>query len=126
MRYGGLMSTRAIQCKAAGAVVHGFHRDSNEIERLNFPIASFGSYAQDQGVRGKVLDYRVPIEVDGISVKPGDIVFGDRDGILIIPDEVHKEAFEGAFEKAKGENEVLKALQNGMSTVDAFEKFGIM
>lgn len=124
--WGGLMSTRAMQCKAAGAVVHGFHRDSNEIERLNFPVASFGSYAQDQGVRGKVLDYRIPIEVDNVLVKNGDIIFGDRDGILVIPDEIHVEAFEGAFEKALGENQVLKALQDGMTTVDAFEKFGIM
>lgn len=51
------------ECGAAGAVVHGFHRDSNEIERLGFPVASFGSYAQDQGVRGKVVDWRIPIEV---------------------------------------------------------------
>lgn len=124
--WGGLMSTRAIKCGAAGAVVHGFHRDTNEIERLNFPVASFGSYAQDQGVRGKVLDWRVPIEVDGVKVRNGDIIFGDRDGILVVPQEVEKEAFEGAFEKAAGENLVLKALQNGMTTVEAFEKFGIM
>lgn len=124
--WGGLMSTRAMKCGAAGAVVHGFHRDTNEIERLQFPIASFGSYAQDQGVRGKVIDWRVPIEVDGVLVRNGDIVYGDRDGILIIPQEIAEEAFIGAFIKAEGENEVLKALQDGMSTVDAFEKFGIM
>lgn len=124
--WGGLMSTRAIECGAAGAVVHGFHRDTNEIERLQFPIASFGSYAQDQGVRGKVVDWRVPIEVDGVLVRNGDIVYGDRDGILIIPQEIAEQAFNGAFIKAEGENEVLKALQDGMSTVEAFEKFGIM
>ena len=124
--WGGLMSTRAMQCGAAGAVVHGFHRDSNEIERLGFPVASFGSYAQDQGVRGKVLDWRIPIEVDGIRVSNGDVIFGDRDGVLVIPAEVVDEAFSGAFEKAKGENKVLKALKSGMTTVDAFEKFGIM
>ena len=124
--WGGLMSTRAMQCGAAGAVVHGFHRDSNEIERLGFPVASFGSYAQDQGVRGKVLDWRIPIEVDGIRVSNGDVIFGDRDGVLVIPADVVDDAFSGAFEKAKGENKVLKALKNGMTTVDAFEKFGIM
>ena len=124
--WGGLMSTRAMQCGAAGAVVHGFHRDSNEIERLGFPVASFGSYAQDQGVRGKVLDWRIPIEVDGIRVCNDDVIFGDRDGVLVIPADVVDDAFAGAFEKAKGENKVLKALQNGMTTVDAFETFGIM
>lgn len=124
--WGGLMSTRAMHCGAAGAVVHGFHRDSNEIERLGFPVASFGSYAQDQGVRGKVLDWRIPIEVDGVRVSNGDVIFGDRDGVLVIPSDVVIDAFSGAFEKAKGENKVLHALKNGMTTVDAFEKFGIM
>ena len=124
--WGGLMSTRAMKCGAAGAVVHGFHRDTNEIERLGFPIASFGGYAQDQGVRGKVIDWRIPIEVDGVLVKDGDVIYGDRDGVLIVPKEVVTEAFIGAFEKAEGENQVLQALQNGMSTVDAFEEFGIM
>ncbi|MCG9628640.1 RraA family protein [Vibrio mediterranei] len=124
--WGGLMSTRAIQCGAAGAIVHGFHRDTNEIEHLNFPVASFGSYAQDQGVRGKVIDWRIPIEVDGVLINDGDILFGDRDGILVVPKEVEVEAFKGAFEKAEGENQVLLALKNGMTTVDAYDKFGIM
>ena len=124
--WGGLMSSRAIQLKAAGAVVDGYSRDTNEIEELNFPTFSIGSYAQDQGPRGKVLDYRVPIEFNGIKVNPGDIVFGDRDGVLIIPKEIEKEAFEGAISKARGEKLVKKALENGMSTVDAFNKFGIM
>jgi len=124
--WGGLMSTRALQCGAAGAVVHGFHRDTREILRLRFPVASFGSYAQDQGPRGKVVDWRVPIEMDGVRIRPGDVIYGDRDGVLVVPAEAVNEAFVGAFEKARGENAVLKALEQGMSTVQAFETFGIM
>lgn len=67
--WGGLMSTRAIAIGAAGAVVDGFSRDTNEILRLNFPTFSQGTYAQDQGPRGKVIDYRVPIEFGGINVR---------------------------------------------------------
>ncbi len=124
--WGGLMSTRAIKLGAAGAVVDGYSRDTNEIENLNFPTFSIGTYAQDQGPRGKVIDYRTPIEFNGIRVNPGDIVYGDRDGVLIVPKEIEKEAFEGAIEKARGEQAVKKAIENGMSTVDAFNKFGIM
>jgi regulator of RNase E activity RraA len=124
--WGGLMSTRAIKLGAAGAVVHGYSRDANEILQLNFPTFSYGSYAQDQGPRGKVIDYRIPIEIEGIRISPGDIIFGDRDGVLIIPKEVEIEAFVGAIEKARGEKLVKKALEAGMSTVDAFEKYGIM
>jgi regulator of RNase E activity RraA len=124
--WGGLMSTRAINLRAAGAVVNGYSRDSNEVEKLNFPTFSTGTYAQDQGPRGKVIDYRVPIEIDGIRINPGDMVYGDRDGVLIVPIEIEKEAFEGAIEKARGEQLVKKALEAGMSTVDAFDTFGIM
>ncbi|WP_207429370.1 RraA family protein [Pedobacter sp. SYSU D00535] len=124
--WGGLMSTRALKLKAAGAVVDGYSRDTPEILRLNFPTFSLGSYAQDQGPRGKVIDYRVPIEFNGVRVNPGDIVYGDLDGLLIIPKEAEKEAFSGAIEKARGEKLVQKALEEGMSTVDAFKKFGIM
>ena len=124
--WGGLMSTRAMKLKAAGAIVDGYSRDTPEILRLNFPTFSLGGYAQDQGPRGKVIDYRVPIEFNGVRVNPGDIVFGDVDGLLIIPREIENEAFRGAIEKARGEKLVQKALEEGMSTVDAFAKFGIM
>ena len=72
------------------------------------------------------MDWRIPIEVDGVRVRNGDVIFGDRDGVLVVPADIVEDAFSGAFEKAKGENKVLKALQGGMSTVEAFEKFGIM
>jgi len=124
--WGGLMSTRAMKLQANGAVVHGYSRDTNEIEKLKFPTFSVGTYAQDQGPRGKVIDYGIPIEINSIKINPGDIVFGDRDGVLIVPQEVEKEAFEGAIGKARGEQLVKEALENGMSTVDAFKKFGIM
>ena len=124
--WGGLMSTRALRLQAAGAVVNGFSRDTNEILSLAFPTFSAGTYAQDQGPRGKVIDYRVPIEFDGIPIHPGDIVFGDRDGVLIVPQAVEREAFEGAITKARGEKKVKQALENGMSTVEAFRTFGIM
>jgi regulator of RNase E activity RraA len=124
--WGGLMSTRAQKIGAAGAIVNGFSRDTNEILRLGFPTFSVGSYAQDQGPRGKVIDFRISIEWGGVRINPGDIIFGDLDGVIVIPQELEMEAFAGALEKARGEKQVLKALQDGMSTVDAFKKFGIM
>jgi regulator of RNase E activity RraA len=124
--WGGLMSTRAIKLGAAGAVVDGFSRDTPEILQLGFPTFSSGTYAQDQGPRGKVVDFRTAIDFGGITVAPGDVIFGDLDGVLVVPQEVVEEAFTGALEKARGEKDVRKALEEGMSTKDAFEHFGIM
>ena len=124
--WGGLMSTRAIKVGAVGAIVNGMSRDTNQILDLGFPTFSLGTYAQDQGPRGKVVDYRTPVELGGIIIHPGDIVFGDRDGVIMVPKELEEDVFTLAIEKARGEKLVLKALQNGMSTVEAYEKYGIM
>ena len=124
--WGELMSTRAMQLGAAGAVVDGYLRDTHGIMAMNFPAFAHGSYAQDQGPRGKVIDFRVPLEIDGVRIHSGDIVFGDVDGVLVVPREAEKDIFMQAIEKARGEKLVQEAIENGMSAAAAFKKFGIM
>jgi regulator of RNase E activity RraA len=124
--WGELMSVRATKCGAAGAVVDGYSRDTPGILSLGFPTFSHGSYAQDQGPRGKVVDFRIPIQVGQVRVSPGDIVFGDVDGVCVIPRAAEQEALARAFEKARKEKVVRKALEDGISARDAFEKYGIL
>ncbi len=124
--WGELMTTRAMKLGAAGAVLDGYARDTHGVLRLGFPTFAFGSYAQDQGPRGKVIDYRVPLEIGGVHVVPGDILFGDVDGVCVIPREAEEEAFRLALEKARGEKVVQKAIENGMSASEAFRTYGIL
>ena len=124
--WGGLMTTRAMHLKAAGAVLDGYSRDTPEVLQMGLPVFSCGGYAQDQGPRGKVVDYRVAVEINGVRISPGDIVFGDLDGVLVIPRHAEEEAIRKALEKAGTENKVRLAIQNGMSTVEAFRTFGVM
>jgi regulator of RNase E activity RraA len=124
--WGGLMTTRAQHLKAAGAVLDGYSRDTPEVLELGLPVFSYGGFAQDQGARGKVVDWRVPIEIHGVRVAPGDIVFGDLDGVLVIPRAAEEEAIRRALEKASTENKVRDAIRAGMSTVEAFRRFGVM
>ena len=112
--------------KAAGAILDGYVRDTGGILALDFPTFGHGSYAQDQGPRGKVVDYGVAVEIGGIRIRPGDILFGDRDGVLVIPREAEEQAIRLAFEKAATESKVRLAIEAGMSTVEAFERFGVM
>jgi regulator of RNase E activity RraA len=121
------MSGRAMQLGAAGTVVNGYSRDTNGILSLNFPTFSWGRYAQDQGIRGRVIDFRCSIEFPNrVTVRPGDIVFGDLDGVVIVPHDHEQDIIHKALEKATGENKVRSAIQLGMSASEAFEKFGIM
>lgn len=124
--WGELMSTRAMKLGAAGAVVDGYSRDTKGILQLDFPTFSYGRYAQDQAPRGKVIDFRVPLEIRGVRIMPGDIVLGDIDGVCIIPRAAEEEVFTRALEKARGEKMVQQKIQEGMSAGDAFEKYGIM
>lgn len=124
--WGELMSTRAVQLKSAGAIVDGFSRDTKGILKLGFPTFSYGRYAQDQAPRGKVIDFRVPVEIRGVRVNPDDIIVGDIDGVCVVPKSIEQEVFEAALEKARGEKTVQKAIQQGMTAVEAFKKYGIM
>jgi regulator of RNase E activity RraA len=124
--WGELMSTRAMNLGAAGAVVDGYHRDTRGILQLGFPTFSYGGYAQDQAPRGKVIDFRVQLEIGGVRIKPGDVVFGDIDGVCVIPRAAEEEVFRRALEKVQKENLVGRAIENGMSTQEAFKKFGVM
>lgn len=124
--WGELMSLRAQKLGAVGAVVNGYSRDTPGILNLNFPVFSYGCYAQDQAVRGQVIDYRVPLKMGQVTVYPGDYVLGDVDGVCIIPQTHQKEILQRAFEKVRGEQLVREAIESGMSACDAFDKYGIM
>lgn len=125
--WGELMSTRALKLGSAGAVVDGYVRDTDGILALGFPTFGYGSYAQDQGPRGQVLDFRCPIEMkNGVRIETGDVVFGDVDGVCVIPRAAEEEVMRRALEKARGEKTVRKAIEDGMSAAEAFAKYGIM
>lgn len=124
--WGGLMTTRARHLQAAGAVLDGWSRDTPEVLQLGLPVFSYGGFAQDQGPRGKVVDWRVAVEIEGVRIQPGDLVFGDLDGVLVIPRRAEEEAIRRALEKAGTENRVRLAIEAGMSTVEAFKRFGVM
>ncbi len=124
--WGELMSTRAAMLGAAGAIVNGYSRDTRGILDINFPTFSYGRYAQDQAPRGKVIDFRVPLQIDAVRINPGDIIVGDIDGVCVVPQAIEQRVFELAIEKARGEKMVQRKIQEGMSACEAFEKYGIM
>jgi regulator of RNase E activity RraA len=124
--WGELLTATAKIRAAAGAVVDGFHRDTPKVLEQNWPVFSRGRYAQDSSVRTAVANFRCPIEIGGVWIEPGDLVFGDLDGVLIVPRAVEVEVITRALEKARGEKVVRKAIEGGMTATAAFKKFGIL
>lgn len=123
---GELMATAILARGGVGIVVDGFVRDTEGLLKLGIPTFGHGSYAQDQRGRGIVLDYRVPIEIGGIPIRPGDVVVGDIDGVLVVPREHEVDVFVGALEKARTERTVQTAIAAGMTTKEAFRKYGVL
>jgi regulator of RNase E activity RraA len=124
--WGELMSMRARKLGSRGAVLNGYVRDTKAILDMNFPTFGFGSYGQDSAPRCKVVDFRIPVEIGSVRVRPGDILFGDIDGVLVVPAEAGTEVFIRALEKVRGEKLVRKAIEEGISAAEAFGKYGIM
>lgn len=124
--WGEILTATARVRGANGAVVNGYHRDTPMVLEQNWPVFSRGRFAQDSGVRTKVIDYRCPIEVGPVTVHPGDLVFGDLDGVVVIPHAHETEVIERALEKVRGEKLVRQEIEAGMSSTQAFAKYGIL
>lgn len=124
--WGELMSTAARARGAAGAVLAGFTRDSHAIVAMDFPVFCYGSYAQDQRGRGHVVDFRIPLDINGVRVEPGDIIFGDIDGVVVLPQTVEKEVIAKALEQVKKEKTARKLLQDGDSAEKVFWETGVL
>ncbi len=124
--WGELMSTAAQARGATGAVLAGYTRDTFGIVNMGFPVFCYGSYAQDQRVRGQVVAFRVPLEVDDVLVRPGDLLFGDVDGVLVVPRESEEEIINKALERSAKEKKAKQELAEGRLAKAVFGDYGIL
>lgn len=124
--WGELLSTACRARGGRGALVDGLNRDSAKILEMKFPMYARGQQPTDSKGRVDVIQYQVPVDIGGVVVQPGELIFGDRDGIVVVPKAIEEEVIRKAIEKAEGENTVRKALQDGMLCTEAFRTFGIL
>jgi len=124
--WGELLSTAARARGAAGAVMDGLTRDVRAIRAMNFPVFAGGIGPLDSKGRGKVVAIDVPVEVAGARVEPGDLVFGDADGVVVIPRAAEERVLAAALAKVQGENETREALARGEKLADVFRRHGIL
>jgi 4-hydroxy-4-methyl-2-oxoglutarate aldolase len=124
--WGEILTATARTRGGLGAVIDGYHRDTPQVLAQNWPVFSRGRYAQDSSVRSKVVDYRCTVEIGGVRIEPGDLIFGDMDGVLVVPRLIEEEAVARACEKASGEKVVRKEIEAGSTSTAAFQKYGIL
>jgi len=124
--WGELLTTASRARKAAGCVTDGMVRDVRLIREMRFPVFAGAIGPLDSKGRGEVKAIDVPVECGGVGIAPGDWIFGDVDGVIVIPDRLAIRAVELALEKASAENTVREELRAGEPLAKVFARHGIL
>jgi len=124
--WGELLSTASRARGAAGCVTDGMVRDVRAIRALRFPVFHGGIAPLDSKGRGKVAEIDVPIRCGGVAVAPGDLIVGDADGVIVVPQAIENEALRQAFAKVTGENRTRDELAAGAKLADVFARHGVL
>ncbi|MGE0608161.1 MAG: RraA family protein [Pirellulales bacterium] len=124
--WGELLSTAAQNRGCVGAIVDGAVRDVRKMHDMNFAVYARGTCVYDSLNRQRVVDIDVPVEIDGVVFRPGDLVIADRDGVVVVPRELETEAIRNAWAKVHAENVVRDSIRGGMLAQDVFKKYGVL
>ncbi len=124
--WGELLSTAARARGARGIVVDGYTRDVAQITAMKFPTFATGISMVDSAGRSIVIEHGCPVNCGDVLVNTGDIVFGDIDGVVVIPKELEKEVIPLALEKVGKENLVRDELLKGAMLRDAYDKYKVL
>ena len=124
--WGELLSTASQVRGAAGCVTDGLVRDVKQIRAMQFPVFHGGIGPLDTKGRARMVERDVPVECAGVAVRRGDIVFGDVDGVVVIPRERELDVIRLALAKVSGENQLRDALRSGELLGDVFRRLGIL
>ena len=124
--WGELLTTAVLNGGCVGAIIDGAVRDVRKIRAMNFPVVARGTCIYDSKDRQRVIDRDIPVQIDGVSFAPGDLVMADEDGVVVVPQTVEAEVLAAAWRKVHAENEVRDAIAGGMKAVDAYARFGVL
>lgn len=124
--WGELLTTAAMARGAVGLVTDGLIRDVQLIREVGFPVFTGGISPVDGGGRHEMVAADVDVECGGVAVHPGDYLFADVDGIVVIPGMILHPTIKAAFEKTEGENVTREELLTGKSLAEVYAKYGIL
>ena len=124
--WGELLSTASKMRGAAGCVTDGLVRDIRQIRALPFAVFHGGIGPLDTKGRGRMVERDTPVECAGVRVTSGDLVFGDADGVVVVPQQRIAEVIERARIKLTGENHTRAELEQGMLLGEVYRKYGVL
>ena len=122
--FGELFATAVNARKGAGVLLDGYARDVKALKEMKFPLFYKGRDVRTSKGRCEINECQIPVILDGVTIRPGDYIFGDIDGVIVIPKEVAEEVIRQAAETVEKENEVRTRLLNGSTLQKAYEEIG--
>ncbi len=122
--FGGLNATLAKKVGSSGAIVYGKTRDENETKDLDFPVFSKGYTSRDVRRRATVESIDHEITIQGVKIKVDDLIFADKEGVVVIPKDYEKEILEKALRKVAEENSIRSDIINDLNIEEIIERNG--
>lgn len=122
--WGEIMSTGVRAHGGVGAVINGMLRDTKQILSMDFPVVSRGHLPTTSKGRTEITAWNVPVEIDGVTVNPGDLIFGDVDGVAVIPSGIADKVLERCLHIMKNEDVTREQIANGASVAETYLKIG--
>lgn len=124
--WGELTSTAFGARGGVGAIIDGYSRDTEKVMEMKFPVFTKGICAYDSDGRSDLVACNVPVRCGGVLVNPGDIIFGDTDGVVVVPQDVAQEVLRLAEEKAATEDVTKEALRRGEKISAVYAKYHVL
>ncbi len=122
--FGELFATAVKKKQGAGVLLDGCVRDMKALKKMNFPLFYVGCDPRTSKGRMEINECQIPVNFHGVTIYPGDIIFGDMDGIVVIPEKIAEEVIEKALETIKKEDEVREGLNDGDSLESVYKRVG--
>lgn len=122
--FGELFATAVLQRKGVGVLLDAMARDLRALKEMDFPLFYRGALPTTSKGRCEINECKTPVLIDGVLIRPGDMIFGDIDGVCIIPYEIADEVFEKALTTVEKENTVRSSLRSGVSLEEVYRKVG--
>ena len=122
--FGEINAHLAVRAGASGAIVDSFTRDTHAVASMGFPVFARGSWANDILFEGKAGLIGHPVDIGGVQVRDGDVVFGDSEGVLFFPAEEWEEVLSQAIDKRFNEEKIKRAIIDGADATEIWASFG--
>lgn len=117
--FGDMMANACKVKGIAGVIINGSCRDAQDIKELGFPVYT-KALSPAHTIKDALAKVNVPLTIDGVTIQPGDLVFGDGDGVVIIHPEDEELVIEKSLQKYASEQEILKRIASGESTMSIY------